>query len=146
MKTIKGMKASIILGGLASTLVACGQAPDPYATAARPAAARQEAARPGQPTNPALKQGLSGEGQGTIISIGPDGDFLTIDHGPIDGVGMGAMTMGFETLSRVDLAGFGKGDKVAFSVKQGRDGSFRVTAICNIEAHGKECLSKLTPK
>ncbi len=45
MKTIKGMKASIILGGLVSTLVACGQAPDPYATAARP-----EAARPGQPT------------------------------------------------------------------------------------------------
>ena len=61
------------------------------------------------------------------------------------GVGMGAMTMGFETLSRVDLAGFAKGDKVAFSVKQGRDGSFRVTVICNIEAHGKDCLPKLTP-
>ncbi|KCZ55197.1 copper-binding protein [Hyphomonas chukchiensis] len=140
MKTIKGMKAGIILGGLASTLVACGQAPDPYATAARP-----ETARAGQPKNPALQQALSGEGQGTIISIGPDGDFLTIDHGPIEGVGMGAMTMGFETLSRVDLAGFAKGDKVAFSVKQGRDGSFRVTVICNIEAHGKDCLPKLTP-
>ncbi|KJS34506.1 MAG: hypothetical protein VR74_20130 [Hyphomonas sp. BRH_c22] len=92
-----------------------------------------------------MQQALSGEGQGTIISIGPDGDFLTIGHGPIEGVGMGAMTMGFETLSRVDLAGFAKGDKVAFSVKQGRDGSFRVTVICNIEAHGKDCLPKLTP-
>ncbi len=56
------------------------------------------------------------------------------------------MTMGFETLSSVDLSGFVKGDKVAFSVKQGRDGSFRVTAICVVDDQAGDCPSRLISK
>ncbi|MEH6697055.1 MAG: copper-binding protein [Hyphomonas sp.] len=137
MKTIKGMKAGIILGGLASTLVACGQAPDPYAKVESPAPDQFV-----EPANPALQQELSGEGQGTIVSIGPDGDFLSIDHGPIEGVGMGAMTMGFGTLSSVDLSQLSKGSIIAFRVKKGRDGSFRVTAICDVQTSGDNCLTE----
>ena len=40
----------------------------------------------------------TGHATGVIKSVGAQGDFLTIDHGPIDGIGMGAMTMGFEVM------------------------------------------------
>ena len=53
---------------------------------------------------------------------------------------MGAMTMGFGITSAVDLSGFAKDDKVSFMVKKGRDGSYRITAICNTDTDGKDCL------
>lgn len=82
-----------------------------------------------------------GHGTGTIRSLGGEGDFLTIDHGPLEGIDMGAMTMGFDTMGDVDLSGFNDGDQVAFMVKQGRDGSFRIMAICNTETDGADCLA-----
>ena len=33
----------------------------------------------------------TGHATGVIKSVGAQGDFLTIDHGPIDGIGMGKM-------------------------------------------------------
>ena len=81
-----------------------------------------------------------GRATGTIRSVGSQGDFLTIEHGPVEGVGMGAMTMGFDILGDVDLSGFKDGDEVAFAVKQGRDGSFRIMAICNMGTEGADCL------
>ena len=78
---------------------------------------------------------------GVIRSIGDNGDFLTIDHGEIEGVGMGAMTMGFDILTSVDLSDFDVGDYVAFSVKRGRDGSYRVTEICNTTEDDTSCLN-----
>ncbi|MBK8200452.1 MAG: copper-binding protein [Acidobacteria bacterium] len=55
-----------------------------------------------------------GRATGTIKSVAGQSDFLTIDHGPIDGVGMGAMTLGFDIAGDVDLTGFSEGDTVAF--------------------------------
>ena len=81
-----------------------------------------------------------GHGTGIIKSFGAQGDFLTIAHGPIEGVGMDAMTMGFDIMGDVDLSGFSDGDEVAFMVKQGRDGSYRIMAICNTATEGAECL------
>ncbi|MBA3069851.1 MAG: copper-binding protein [Hyphomonas sp.] len=81
-----------------------------------------------------------GRATGTIKSVAGQSDFLTIDHGPIDGVGMGAMTMGFDIAGDVDLTGFSEGDTVAFEVKQGRDGSYRIMSICNTGTEGADCL------
>jgi len=84
--------------------------------------------------------GDTGHTTGVIFSISPDGQEATIDHQEIEGVGMGAMTMGFGIISTVDLTGYTKGDNVSFMVKKGRDGSYRITAICNTDTDGKDCL------
>ena len=84
--------------------------------------------------------GDTGHTTGVIISISEDGQQATIDHGDIEGVGMGAMTMGFGILSRVDLANYEAGDNVSFMVKKGRDGSYRIAAICNMDTEGADCL------
>lgn len=88
----------------------------------------------------AKTMGDTGHTTGVIFSISPDGTEATIDHQAIDGVGMGAMTMGFGITSTVDLSGFAKDDTVSFMVKKGRDGSYRITAICNTDTDGKDCL------
>lgn len=82
----------------------------------------------------------TGRTTGVVVSISPDGSEATIDHQKIEGVGMGAMTMGFGILSTVDLSAYAKGDNVSFMVKKGRDGSYRITAICNTDTDGKDCL------
>jgi Cu/Ag efflux protein CusF len=82
-----------------------------------------------------------GKATGTIRSVGSEGDFLTIEHGPFEGdIQMGAMTMGFDTMGDVDLSDFADGDEVAFIVKQGRDGSYRIMGICNTAVSGDSCL------
>jgi len=87
--------------------------------------------------------GDTGHTTGVIFSISPDGKEATIDHQEIEGVGMGAMTMGFGITSAVDLSGFAKDDNVSFMVKKGRDGSYRITAICNTDTDGKDCLDAM---
>lgn len=84
--------------------------------------------------------GETGHTTGVIVSVSPDGSEATINHQEIEGVGMGAMTMGFGITSTVDLSGFSKDDTVSFMVKKGRDGSYRITAICNTDTDGKDCL------
>lgn len=84
-----------------------------------------------------------GHGIGTIDSIGPNLDSITIDHGPIPAIAMGAMTMGFDTQGDVDLSGFVPGDSVSFMVKKGRDNSYRITDICNTKTDGDECLGSI---
>ena len=88
----------------------------------------------------AKPMGDTGHTTGIIISVSPDGKEATIDHQEIEGVGMGAMTMGFGITSAVDLSGFAEDNKVSFMVKKGRDGSYRITAICNTDTDGKDCL------
>ncbi len=82
----------------------------------------------------------TGEGTGVIRSVDAERRSLTIDHGPIDEVGMGAMMMGFGVTGAVDLSGLAEGDTVAFRLKRGRDNSYRVTAICNTGTDGTDCL------
>ena len=75
-----------------------------------------------------------------FVSGGSKGDFLVIDHGPLDSIEMGAMNTGFDIIGGVDLSGFAEGDEVAFTVKQGRDGSYRIMEICNTATDGTDCL------
>ena len=81
-----------------------------------------------------------GRGSGVIRSVGSQGDYLVIHHGPLEGVEMGAMTMGFDIMGDVDLSGFAEGDEVAFMVKQGRDNAYRIMEICNTASDGANCL------
>lgn len=84
--------------------------------------------------------GRIGQGTGVIRSVDAEGRSLTIDHEPIEEVGMGAMTMGFGVTGAVDLSGLAEGDAVAFRIKRGRDNSYRVIAICDTGTGGSDCL------
>lgn len=145
MKPFTLMTASLLALGLA----ACGGAEEPASpaadTAKEPAAmADHDGMDHGDHnmTN-AADEAMDGIGHatGTIRSVGSQGDFLTIEHGPFEGgIQMDAMTMGFDIMGDVDLSGFADGDEVAFMIKQGRDGSYRIMAICNTGTDGADCL------
>lgn len=96
--------------------------------------------QPADQMMPALPEN-TGYGVGEIRSIGDLKDSLTIAHGPIKGIGMGAMTMGFDIVGDVDLSSFSNGEKVAFIVKKGRDNSYRISEICRTQSDGTDCLS-----
>ncbi|MEM7727987.1 MAG: copper-binding protein [Pseudomonadota bacterium] len=120
--------------GVALLLTACGASSD-ETTAERMVEDTSEMTASDAPA------GDTGSTTGTIRSLGPDGDYLTIDHEEIDGIGMGAMTMGFDIMSDVDLSGFEEDDRVAFTVKHGRDGSYRITQICKTQGDETDCLN-----
>lgn len=129
-------------------LAACGNAEETGAPATQAAEAPMTMADQNGMDHSAHDMGGAmdgiGHATGTIRSVGSKGDFLTIAHGPFSGgIEMDAMTMGFEKLGDVDLTGFSEGDEVAFMVKQGRDGSFRIMAICNTGTHGADCLDSM---
>ena len=130
---------------LALTLAACGQATDTAPAPAAPAATDMPMdMADGEMMDHSgheMGSGDTGHATGVIKSVGAQGDFLTIDHGPIEGIGMGAMTMGFDIAGDVDLSNFKDGDMVSFMVKKGRDNSYRITAICNTGEAGEDCLS-----
>jgi Cu(I)/Ag(I) efflux system periplasmic protein CusF len=137
MKTIPLISASL----LSFSLAACGNAQDSAPAAAPPAEAPMET---GASMDMTSGDDAIGRATGTIRSVGSLGDSLTIDHGPFEGgIAMGAMTMGFDTVAEIDLSGFSDGDEVAFEVKQGRDGAYRIMAICNIATDGADCLDKI---
>lgn len=136
---------SLIASAGALTLSACGQTaetsptPEPSADSEMQMAEGEMMDHSGHD----MGSGDIGHATGVIKSVGAQGDFLTIDHGPIDGIGMGAMTMGFDIVGDVDLTGFEDGDMVSFMVKKGRDGSYRITAICDTGASGDDCLDAM---
>lgn len=131
---------TLTVGLFAFGLTACGNAQEPSTTAP------QEAETPTQMAHDnhdmTEMEDTMGHSSGTIRSVGSQGNFLTIEHGPFEGgIDMGAMTMGFDTMGDVDLSTFAEGDEVAFMVKQGRDGSYRIKSICNIDTNGADCLN-----
>lgn len=77
---------------------------------------------------------------GVVEALSEDGYSLTVAHGPIESIGMDAMTMRFDALGDVDLSGFAAGDEVAFTLRKGRDGSYRISAICDAGTGGADCL------
>lgn len=81
-----------------------------------------------------------GHGTGTVQSVSSEGDFLSIAHGPLEGIDMGAMTMGFEAAEGVDLSGITDGDDVAFMVEVDTAGDLQLTAICDTGDDGADCL------
>lgn len=80
----------------------------------------------------AMPDGLA-MGEGRVVSL-PGDRRVRIDHGPIEAVGMGAMTMTFEAKASADLGGIDAGDEVHFLLDRGRDGTLRLEAICDTGA------------
>lgn len=144
MKTLCNITASLFAAGL----VACGNAQDSAPAQSKTAAMAidmnhdQMAMDTSEPAMAAMGDGV-GHATGVIRSIGSDGDFVTLQHGPFEGMDMGAMTMGFSLMGDVDLTAFSEGDTVAFMAKQGRDGSFRVMSMCNTVTEGADCLDSM---
>lgn len=145
MKPLNAIAASLLTLGLA----ACGGAedaatPEPNTTEASGDMADQDGMDHSEHEMTSDGVGEAegvGHAVGTIRSVGSQGDFVTIEHGAFDGgIEMGAMTMGFDIMGEVDLSNFAEGDEVAFMVKQGRDGSYRIAAICNTGTDGADCL------
>ena len=127
------------LTALALALTACGNSEPP----AHDSTKSMDASHDSTERNGAHKPNMSsdtGQAAGTIKSIGADNKFVTIDHGPFDGIDMGAMTMGFEVMGDTDLSGFTEGDVVMFEVKRGRDGSYRIQEICRKSSEEENCL------
>lgn len=121
---------------LLSLCAACGQNRDTAETAGKAVDTADHA-------DHQSAKGDIGHGKGVIRTLNVEGQFLTIEHGPLTGLGMGAMTMGFGTQGDVDLTELAVGDAVAFMVKQSRDGAYRVAAICKPSAADDDCLEKL---
>lgn len=144
MKSLNFISASLFALGLAACGNAQDTAPAQTETAAMPMdmSNNQMGIDNNEHDMSAMDDGV-GHATGVIKSLGSEGDFVTLQHGPFEGIDMGAMTMGFDIMDDVDLSGFTEGDTVAFMVKQGRDGSFRVIAMCNTAIEGTDCLDSM---
>jgi Cu/Ag efflux protein CusF len=95
-------------------------------------------------TMPSHRGGI-GEAVGTVRDVDAEAGYITISHGEFSGdISMGAMTMGFETMGDVNLANVAADAEVAFRVKQGRDGSYRIMEICPSSDGTASCLTHQT--
>ncbi|MGE8134104.1 copper-binding protein [Novosphingobium subterraneum] len=93
---------------LLASLAACKKA----AEAPKPA----ETATAGSMANmPMAQETKRGTGEGKIVSLNAETGAISIEHGPITGLGWPGMTMGF--MAKPDLLkGLAKGDKVSFAI------------------------------
>lgn len=140
---MKLMPSILSAGLLAATATACDKASAPSegppASETMPMGEAENQPMLGHDAD--IMDGDTGHAKGTIVSISPDGGSVTIDHGPFEGIGMGAMTMNFALMGDADLTGFSEGDQVSFEVKRGRDGSYRIMEICDVDENGTDCLA-----
>ena len=90
-----------------------------------------------------MNGGDTDHGAGKVIEVDVAGRRIKLDHEELPNIGMNAMTMFFGTAGDVDLTAFDTGDEVRFMVKKGRDGSYRIMAMCNAANDGEDCLSAL---
>lgn len=73
---------------------------------------------------------LAGEAlsEGEIRRIDADSQRITLRHGPIENLGMAAMTMRFTLVDGASLEGLAVGDQVRFRAEQ-RDGAYVVSEL-----------------
>ncbi len=119
------------------TLSSCGgEAPAPggVAPAADVAAAAAATATATDETD---------RGRGIVNGVDLAGNRVLLEHEAMPKIGMGSMTMYFEATSDIDLARFVEGDAVQVEVKRGRDGSFRIMAMCLAAADAADCLPSI---
>ncbi len=121
------MKYSLILvAGMALGLAACNQSQEtPAATDVSAAGPADMATMP--MTADAGAQTGTGTGTGTITAVDPGAGTVTVDHGPVPGVGWPAMTMRFNASTAVVEAAR-TGQRIEFDVSV-RDGVNEITAI-----------------
>lgn len=73
-----------------------------------------------------------------VLAVAEDGREITLDHGPLDAIGMGAMTMAFDVAADTDVTVFGRGDLLEIRVKQHRNYTYELVAACRLAAAGEE--------
>lgn len=115
--------ALILAAGMALGLAACNQPEETPAATEEPATASDTADMP--MTADAGAQ--TGTGTGVITAVDPDAGTVTVEHGPVPGLGWPAMTMRFNAPPAV-LEAASTGDRIEFDVSV-RDGVNEITAI-----------------
>ena len=146
----------VALTGAIAVFSACGQSNNEQGENAQVDHAQMESHQPEQPSTKngkaehqnmghnqmdhAKMDGDFGHTTGKILDISTESREVTIDHQKIEGLAMGAMTMGFNVLPGVNLGDYAPNDNVSFMVKKGSDGSFNIPAMCNSDKEGADCL------
>ena len=137
MKDIK----PVLINLLIMTLAGCGGTEDTTSSQVVDAQTSSGMARQMMDHGEHAMEESIGHATGVIRSVGEQGNTLTIDHGPFKGgIEMDAMTMRYGVSEDVDVSAFTENTEVAFLVKHGRDGSYRVMALCNTKTDGANCL------
>lgn len=77
---------------------------------------------------PAAKAARQAWSEGTIRRLDRGAGSITISHGPIENLGMSAMTMSFKVKNGIVPASLGEGDKVRFRAEE-KDGQYSVVRI-----------------
>lgn len=119
------MKHPLILAaGMALGLAACNQPQETPAGTEETAAGRADMATMPMTADAGAQ---TGTGTGIITAVDPDAGTVTVDHGPIAGVGWPAMTMRF-TASPAIVETASTGHRIEFDISV-RDGVNEITAI-----------------
>lgn len=119
------MKYALILtAGMALGLAACNQPQETPVAREEPAAEASGAATMPMTADAGAQ---TGTGTGVITAVDADAGTVTVEHGPIPGVGWPAMTMRF-TASPAVMGAASPGERIAFDVSV-RDGVNEITAI-----------------
>lgn len=119
------MKYPVILAaGMALGLAACNQPQETPAATAVPAAEVAEMAAMPMTADAGVQ---TGTGTGVITAVDPDAGTVTVEHGPIPGVGWPAMTMRFTTSPAI-MEAASTGQRIEFDVSV-HDGVNEITAI-----------------
>lgn len=79
---------------------------------------------------PAAKAASQPMSEGTVRRLDREAGSVTISHGPIDNLGMGAMTMTFTFRKGVVPASVKDGDKVRFRAEE-KDGQYVVVRVAS---------------
>ena len=85
-------------------------------------------------------EAITADGEGRILSLSEDGDFVTLDHGPIEEINMGAMRMGFELAANVDLSDYAVGEDILFRISA-TENDIVITQTCRPSTDGPNCLN-----
>ena len=95
----------------------------------------------GEPVRELSTEIVTDHSTGTVMSVTPDGRFVTMDHDPLPAIGMGAMRMGLDVEDGLDVSDLAEGDRVEFSIEAGESIGIRITDICVPAREGEGCLT-----
>ncbi len=73
------------------------------------------------------------QGQGTVNSVNAEAGMVNLSYGPISSLGWKAKTTNFEVQNRSLLASLKKGQKVAFTLVEGRKGQYAISEIAVVK-------------
>ena len=115
---------ALIIALATPTVAACGEGDTGEADAPAVVGATSESVAPAAADLEGTGEVYTGSGDITEV----DGERVTISHGPIEGIGWPAMTMGFAAGSPEMIGGLNVGDPVEFAFRE-INGDYVLTSI-----------------